>query len=83
MAKHVTIRSGDSPRLALPMAVVSCLDVLIERAKTEGYAAADLIRLRQQIAAIYKLPLRGKLASDVDVAQELEEQDGEPLDDAP
>jgi len=63
------------------MAVISCLDRLIEVGKTEGYAAADLMRIRQQLAVIYGLPRHPETVpcNESELAQALAEEDGEPI----
>lgn len=72
---------SDSPRLAIPQAVVKGLTVLIDDLEdlVPSQTRADLRTMRSRICAIYGVQDPQKPMRDTDVAQMLAEEDGDAI----
>ena len=86
MSPKGTIYSGEnSRRLLVPQALVAALTALLDDLEPERptYAWAELRTLRSRLCRLYKLEDPAGRANEVDIEQELAEQDGEAIEDAP
>jgi len=73
-----------SPRSLVPEAVVAALTALIDGLPSlPSSQRVELRMLRSRMCRLFKLPDPQDRANDSAVAQEVEEQDGVPQDDAP
>jgi len=77
--RHVTIRH-DSPRLVLPYALVSVLNVLLEELDdAPSSSRVQLLAARDSVCRAFRLPLPGSPADPIQLEHELnpdEEIDG-------
>jgi len=77
-------RVSDSPRLAFPQAIVAAIRVLIDELPSlPDYRRNELRTIVRKLCVMYRMKDPYGVASEVDVAQELAEQDGIPIEDAP
>jgi len=75
-----TFDPGDSPRLAIPLALISVIDTLVdELGSLPDYRRAELRRIQGAIRTMYKIP-KPKV-DEVELAQYLAEEDGEAVQD--
>jgi len=71
---------GDSPRLAVPKALVSVLTTLIDGDYVPSSTRVELRSIRSRLCRVYRLDDPQAPARDTDVSQYLEESDGVPQD---
>lgn len=72
---------GDDRRRLVPQAMVSVLTVLLDELdEAPSHQRVELLSLRARLCRMYDIPVPSDLASDIDVAQDLAEEDGVPLE---
>jgi len=83
MLPKVGASSGsESPRVAIPLAICQVIDTLVdELGNLPDYRRAELRRIQSLIRTMYQLKVP-KL-DEIQLAQELAEEDGEAISDAP
>ena len=81
MPRSGLIGLQDSPRLLLPLAVAAALRALIADEPMDPSARrAELRSLLYRLQRVYRLPAE---VNEVELAQQLAEEDGIPIEDAP
>ena len=73
---------SESPRVAIPVALVAVLRTLLEElGNLPDYRRAELERIIRSIQIMYRLPLRELICNASEVAQLCAEEDGEDVQD--
>jgi len=84
MLPKATATPSDSPRLAIPQALVRVLTTLIEELPSAPSATrVELRSLRSRICRLYQLPDPQHAVGEVEMAQHNAEEDGEAIQDGP
>jgi len=77
-------RISESPRVAIPQALVAALVTLVDELPSlPDPKRAVLKTMVFQLCSLYRMKNPYGRANEVELAQELAEQDGIPLEDAP